>query len=258
MDERNTELPRVPEKFGSEAEMCSVFIGVARNMGLKVYSEVDGVDLVVVYTEEFLNMFRAENPYFPLERGPYVGEQLGLEAKNRGGMDVLAQIVDRKRRSRVRGPKYWGVLVPDKVAMSTSFRVVSEELGIHVASLHSNPVLGNADAMIPRPFVRRHNYSRSLWLPEVEIDVGAGSSSPRTVSKWKVGAVKLCLLAEKRGYLLTKDFLDHGIAKTTWYANKWIRRVGSQGRKAVYELRLDKKPPHILYPEVAEALREVS
>lgn len=258
MSSYDVSIPAKPRKFDTEAELCSVFIDVARSQGLKVYSEAGGIDLVVVYTEEFLEHYRSRFPYFRADRGPYIGEQLAIEAKMRGGLDVLNQVISRRQRSYKAGPTYWGVLVPPKQARNHSFRGVASELGIHVSTLSPDDARHTVHELMPARWIRRHNYSKPIWLPDVEIDVGAGSSSPRTVSRWKVGAVKLCLLAKKQGYLLRKDFKDHGISMTLWYARKWIRRTGSQGRLAVYELCEENQPPHILYPDVAEALDEVS
>lgn len=216
----------MPER---EAELCERFAAAARDQGWDVFPEVAGWDVVLVWNRP------------AIYQGPAPGDQLALEAKMRAGVDALAQA---HQRSRWSGPDFRGVLVPDA---TRDFRHVARELRLHVFDLrHCGPW---------KPAERKHrswdrwersrtklevqgdlrwNRDRRLWLPPVPLQGAGGAPSPRQLTRWRVGALRLCALLRSRGWITSEDFKREKINPSRWPAVGWLVGEGKIGKLTRY------------------------
>ena len=71
-------------------------------------------------------------------------------------------------------------------------------------------------------------------MPPIKSSCKAGSPSPRSLTRWRFDALRLCILLEDQGFLSGKDFNRLGINKQSWLQQKWIKRDGNIGRFARY------------------------
>lgn len=228
--------------FKSEHELCSFFTEGARAQGWLVYPETAGFDLLLVATDKV--------------GGPRVkeGDQVGIEAKMRGNVTVLRQALPGNRGGTA--PHFFAVLVP---TATWDFRQVAQRLGIAVLETWRKDVYGSGRRIMPKLALRLSTYYRyegcdPCWTPGVQIDVSAGVSSPKSITPWKIAAVKLCLRAKRYGTITSEDFREAGISSAVFKKNGWVRAVGKVGRLLTYAIQDDAAPPHILYPEIAAAI----
>jgi hypothetical protein len=208
-----------------------------------VYPETADFDILLQATELSLSRGSKLQP----------GDQIGIQAKLRANLDVLAQALPKSSRNR--GPTHYAVLVP---RMSASFREVAQRLGITVLwptgtrSLQEQLRGSFRDSGV--------THSAPCWVPDVEISTPEGVASPRSITPWKVSAVKLILLGQLQGYLLGTDFVKHGVHMQLWLRSKWVVAKGwakhENRRVKYYELTDAGGSPHLRYPEVYKALVE--
>lgn len=217
----------------TEIELCAEFMAWARERGHRCYPEWGGFDILVV-TSCF-------------------GLQIGIEAKLRANVKVLAQALEPQGNRP--GPEFHAVLVPKA---TPDFKIVARQLRIYtidwsvMPSRRQLPHITGTDAL-------RWNHRRRLDLPPVEeLAAAAGASSPVRLTEWKITAMKLWLRLESKGYLTSKDSKALGINMSTW-VGRWIKWDGTkEGRLHRY---VAKEPhphdprPDQLHPEVAEVLR---
>lgn len=192
----------IPE---SEVHLCEKFIELVRDEGYIVYPEVSDWDIVLVNSD---------------------GIQIGVQAKMRPNIYVLYQAIRRK----INGPAYRAVLVGRS---DYDFKYVAKNLGLDVYSpftLRYRRKTRGIDTRIVRLERMKKWGSKPLWLPPVPSHQKAGSPSPRTLTKWRVKAIQLCLLLEEQGYLTGQDFIKAGITQTIWLREGWLQRDGKVGR----------------------------
>lgn len=226
----------------TEMELCAEFMAWARGEGHRCYPEWAGWDILVETSD---------------------GLQVGVEAKLRANIDVLAQAL-RPLETR-RGPLYHAVLVP--MARNGSFHTVARELRIwvidwHVHCLRSARHRRTLPNRLTGSFAMRWSHRGSHVAPPVEeLNQPAGVPSPSGLSHWKIQAIKLCLRLETKGYVTTRDFKEFGISAGSTWINRWIKWDGTKDgrfhRYVAMEEPLDTRPDQ-LHPEVAEALRAES
>jgi len=228
--------------FASETELCVEFAEYAKTLGWRVYPETSGFDLLLVAAPEVKTV------------GARPGEQIGVQAKLTVNMHLFAQAIPNARANA--GPNFFAVLVP---SADTDCFAVARRLGVVVftAAMYrkwSDPPWQKKLGGLEHLIARHHVFDAPAWTPEVEIWTPPGVKSPSIITPWKIDAVKLCLLGEKKGFLTTVDFIEHGISTTLWVARKWIVDTGDKiGKRKKY--RLGEVTPHLLWPEITEALR---
>lgn len=154
------------------------------------------------------------------------------------------------------GPDFYAVLVPRE---EDAFACVARRLKI-------TPIYGEAlgYSSFSFSFLRWHRFQpkKRLWVPECQVEgMRGGESGPKQITKWKIDAIKLCLIGVKRGYLTGKDFKDFGFSMTRWRTNRWIHvaaeKVQHEGRMVnKYLLVLENNPPHLKFPEITESLKK--
>lgn len=237
--------PRFVNPFASEAELCQHFVEGVRSQGWLVYPETSGFDLLLVATTQAVG------------GSIELGDQVGVEAKMRDNIKVLYQASPAERRYHDSSPHFFATLTP---RCSPEFRAIARTLGVVTFTCTHNTYRGTTKK-VPELRTQLQAYYRFVgadpcWTPGVHIEMDAGTSSPRSITPWKIGAVKLCLRALRFGTVTANDFRELGISSTVFRQKGWIIPAGKAGRMLKYCLDPDALPPHLLYPEVTAALKK--
>lgn len=217
--------PPLKANFQTEAELCATFIGQLPK-GWTAYPETAGFDIVLVRDAD--------------------GVQIGVEAKLSLNAKVLLQVVEHyDGYSQGRGPDFGAALVPYGRA-GAEMSALARRLQVTVIEMKSkeayitlrNPSYGGFR------FIDRHVKKfepdlpalddrwcrfwfdqmpmQPLDLPEYVPDVAAGASGPSQLSEWKIKAIKLCILLERRGYVTIADFSHLHLHRQRWLQNRWL------------------------------------
>lgn len=232
---------RFKNPYKLESELCDILIKHAKQNGWRIFPETSGWDILLVKDI-----------------------QIGIQAKLKDNIDVLSQAIEGKQSININAkwinaaPHIRAVLVP---RASREFRNVATGLGILVVEglISRRDISGKKywakEIKGLDKFDKRHlTYpSKLCWIPDIEINVPAGVKSPRSITEWKVKAVKLCLKLNKKGYLTSKDFQDEKMSITIWKI-KWLLASDKKDGKLIQYI---KKPnavlPDGLYPEITMA-----
>lgn len=184
-----------------------------------IYHETGGYDLMLVEDQ--------------------TGVQVGIEAKKVLNLKVINQVLPH-RYSRS-GPDYRAVLVP-RQGMPPDLHAICEHIGIVVLSVYD--MNGGAEAHYAyskRPYVpmwrvttelpderSEWDFGTSHWqswlpvervkLPEYVPDVVGGKPAPVALTDWKIRAIKLLIVLERRGHVTRADMNALKISPTRWTA----------------------------------------
>ncbi len=191
--------------FSSEAAMVEEWLRQLRAANRRisdwtVYPETGGWDLLLAHRD---------------------GYQLGIEAKLSLNAKVIDQALDKASSYwPSAGPDYRGVLVPDGKVQGHMGRIATA-LGIRIIPVH-----------VRKPGVIHHinlpdeHNSWPEWpcwcpaervaLPDYVPDVAAGCAAPVMLTPWKVKAIKLMILLERRGFVTRADMKVLQISPTRW------------------------------------------
>lgn len=209
-----------PKPFATEVDLCKAFLSALPTEWTS-YAETSGWDLLLVRKTD--------------------GLQVGIEAKLKLNTQVVSQVLEEYGRDADRpGPDHRAVLVPsgehgfERIAAYIGFTI------IHVSAAQPpyrrkpdfNPSLPG-DYSVDRWHdwmpVKRHE------LPEYVPDVAAGASAPVQLTHWKIQALKLLVLADRRGFITRHDFRHLGIDHRRWIsAEGWLRPTDVRGRYVVH------------------------
>jgi len=207
--------------FETEAAMCACFLRAIPDTWT-AYAETAGWDILLVRKRD--------------------GFQVGIQAKLRLNTSVFTQAIEYGHQATRPGPDCRAVMVP--WGDTSGWREIAAYIGSKnikdrdvTQSKHStiswNPVF---EPTLPddnkffwsEPWhellpVKRHE------LPEFVPDVAAGASAPVQLTKWKIAAIKLDVLLERRGFITRKDFKDVGIDHRRWVTPgfEWIISDGA-------------------------------
>lgn len=221
--------------FGSESELVQTLIDAARAAGYQAHPELGSWDTVIACRE--------------------TGDQIGVHGKLCPSVAVLAQALTDESGP---GPDIHAVLVP---VASRDFRAVAGHLGLHVFEGVS---LDSLQLPIVFKHAKRWGHPIREWAPEFEINTPAGVPSPRRMTKWKVHAVRLSLLARSKGFVTTADMHELGQHPQWWVSKEngqiLVPRLDETGKKrrGEYVLRdsTSQLVPHFRWPEITSALEE--
>ena len=199
--------------FASEAELCARFISKIGDEWV-AYPETQGWDILLVRKAD--------------------GFQIGIQAKLAFNVHVLNQTIESSyANADAAGPDCRAILVPEnKGGLGT----LAAYVGITVIAVRSPPSHGYMDHYAFEP---RLPNKKDLWsgdkywhewcptkrhkLPEYVPDVAAGASAPTQLTDWKIKAIKIAVLLEKRGHVTRSDFKAIGIDHRRWLApNNWL------------------------------------
>lgn len=210
---------------GSEADLCDWLIEREATRGWVAYPEHAGWDVLMVRERD--------------------GFQVGVQAKLRANCEVIAQAADGMARSK--RPDVAAVLVPD--ASHAFVRVARLCGGIKV--LHwSSPHRYDFNFLDERLHSATGSPGTRHELPPFVPAVRAGSPAPTPLTKWKLAALRLCLLLDRQGYVTTEDIKRLGMSPTRWL--DLLRMDGYvPGRRLHRLVRGDKLLPDQQYPELA-------
>ena len=230
------------KKYASEAALCAEFVALARAHGFRVYAETSGFDLLLVAG--------------PSCAGFKEHDQIGVHAKLSPNVVVLGQALPQAAR-RV-SPHYYVALVP-----WAHSRFLDVARALRIVTITGDKL--HEDFSFSRVRWFRHEPTKLCWVPECEVPgMLAGIPAPQQLTRWKMLAIKLCLLCEERGFLMRRDFDAAGVSMTRWLKQGWLeprdvesplRRRGNRVAQS-YVLVPERLPPHLKHPEVADVLRK--
>lgn len=227
------------QSFASEAELVAAFIGAIEQTNTRVADKPDSPRHWIVYPET------AGYDLILVQRA--TGVQVAIEAKLTLNLNVLNQILPGRHdigwTRPSQGPDYRAVLVP-MGGTATGLSSIAGLLGItvlNVRNINHDPYLGDTapwPGYKPRPpewMIRpdlpdetndqQHLYG-DYWhpwcpeercpLPEYIPDVVAGIPSPIILSPWKIQAIKLAIILERRGWVTRADMRHLKLSPTIW------------------------------------------
>lgn len=185
--------------FKTESALCVAFATVATAAGWTVYNETEGWDQLLVNAG---------------------GEQIGVHAKLRANVEVVAQAL------RGSDTPLYGAADP-----APDWRLVL--VGIESRPLHD--VCRFCKLILVFPGYRGDVFfpddqylERTRWpvttrhpLPKYLPDVPAGVPSPVQLTAWKISAIRLCCILRSRGVLTSKDFKAEGVDYRRWIG-RWL------------------------------------
>ncbi len=228
-------MPGVPF---TERHLCDRLRAAAGRLGWVAYPEVSGWDVLLVME---------------------TGEQIGVQAKLRASLEVLAQAVKTPERSP--GPDMRAVLVVpgrgrdgavvwgamrDFMRVAEAARVLvwtpGDLTGTPLADRHMLEAVRDAP---------RWNRTARCWLPPLT-DLPAGVPNPRTISRWRCNAARLCV--ELRGGLRIThaQFIERDVGHMSSWRRYLVRVPGS--RPALYGAPDPTNLPDVKFPHVHAAL----
>ena len=230
--------------FDNEAHLCRVF---NENLPAEwiAYNETAGFDILLVRKTD--------------------GAQVGIEAKMTLNAKVLLQASSGIYSSLYKGkraPDFRAALVPHGSASHEMIQI-AKMLGITVIQC-----MGSKETFIENE-VRRYGESYRKWaiaaadrqamfspslpeeihswmkdwhdfcpaercpVPDYIPDVSAGRPSPSSLSSWKIAAIKILILMQRRGHVLSSDFDLYGVSKQRWLVMEWIKPMVTEDGKRV-------------------------
>lgn len=199
--------------FDREADLCTAFIASLPD-GWTAYPETWGWDILLSRDED--------------------GFQIGVEAKLRLNPKVLEQSLENPwyLTASSSGPDCRAVLVGH---VNAGLQRIAAYIGIVVVHFHGTELkngIRKAYAFSPTlPFTEYDDGSWWEWcpaerlaLPDYVPDTCAGNPAPVSLTPWKVKAIKLLILLDRRGYVTRADFRHFQLATTLWTnrTNGWL------------------------------------
>lgn len=198
--------------FATEVDLCSRFIA-GLDKGWTSYAETAGWDILLVRNDD--------------------GFQVGIEAKLKLNLQVVNQAIeDSIYWVDHAGPDCRAVLVPDTEG---GFERIAAYIGITIIRVRP-PYERGVSGPVFTPYLpkTKETWNRPEWhewcptkrheLPEYVPDVPAGASAPLQLTSWKIAAMKIAIILERRGYVTRSDFKTIGIDHRRWLTpTGWLR-----------------------------------
>lgn len=204
--------------FAKEVDLCAAFIAAIPE-GWTAYPETGGFDILLVRGAD--------------------GMQIGVEAKLKLNAKVIAQAAESGTYYRVDGmnPDCRAVLVP--YGVGSELATVCNLIGITVIRMrHGSEARYYRSRFYPELPGKNDDWqddwferypSRRISLPDWVPDVVAGASAPVALTTWKIGAIKLAITLQRRGYLTRHDFAHFKISMSRWTQQGWLVKDGQGG-----------------------------
>lgn len=154
------------------------------------------------------------------------GIQIGVEAKLSLNPKVLEQALPNRWGDEV-GPDYRAVLVPDG-GLQNHMIEIARHLGIAILRVGAYYSSRGGPPWQFQPSLPDESHSWGLkdwpnWcpaerctLPDYVPDVSGGHAAPVKLSLWKIKAIKLLIILERRGYVTRADMRALEISPTRW------------------------------------------
>lgn len=241
------------ERFKAEADMVDVFCQCIRKRNenqrqgspWKIYPETADFDILLV------------------QEG--TGVQIGIEAKLQLNPLVLNQVLPGRDREEFCGPDYRAVLVPTRATTPQGLGNLARRCGVQVMTVYNQlydlsgrsppiwsfrPDLPDEESQWSLGYDRWQSWlpAERCPLPEYIPDVRAGCPSPVKLTAWKIKAIKLMILLERRGFVTRKDmkalelsptrFTDpyNGILASDRAAGGYVRHAGTPDMRRQHPL----------------------
>jgi len=186
-----------------------------------IYHETGGYDLVLVEDQ--------------------TGVQIAIEAKLALNLKVINQVLPD--RYSLRGADYRAVLIPQG-GFQRELGAICGQIGINVLTVYDmrggnnwlddrgrkhKPEWNVAEQL---PDERsEYDFSTENWhpwlpierirLPEYVPDVSGGKASPVALTEWKIRAIKLLIVLDRRGHVTRADMKALNISPTRWTASSF-------------------------------------
>ena len=204
--------------FATEAELVEAFCAAVATWNANpnratakwtIYPETAGWDLLLV---------------------DEAGVQIGVEAKLALNAKVICQALPVATWADAEGPDYRVVLVPSRscqlhmhpIARAVGLTIIEvskSAISYDLARVRINPS-GLPDEHSGFDWDLRHWFSwlptRRCRLPDYVPDVIGGKPSPVALTEWKIKAIKLVVLLDRRGFVTRHDMKLLGISPTRW------------------------------------------
>lgn len=244
--------------------MLSAFAEHATAIGFRCVPEYGGHDLILVAGSDLLdpyeNMSRNAIPH-----GVEPGDVIAIEGKLHATPTLLRQALPPHRRMyNTEKPApcadFYAVVVP---RYDGEFETVAQALDIGVVVMAPDRERDDnyGKSVIPAALDRwtMHDSYRVTGHPRIDVTglnvkMRPGLPSPRSLSPWKIAAVRLCLLGQQRE-LQRADFAGTPVRLRTFSDRGWITLVRREGRHGVYALADVAGRPDLHYPEITAAIR---
>jgi hypothetical protein len=246
--------------YKKEVDLCNDFIFWSKMYGYKVYPECGGWDMLLVKN----------------------GVQIGVQAKLKANMKVLAQALDGvcERKLKV-SPHYRVVLVASKP--SSDFIKLAKACRIIIISFFGNiskhyclryndikAINYNYEfkSFIGSARYYRYAAKKRVKLPLFVADIKAGVPSPRNVSDWKILCIKAERLCIKQGYITSRDVktlmseiedcnVRNANTVLQYFFTPSIDKCVINGRKLIkYVLNKHIQSPSVQYDYIAECIND--
>lgn len=198
-----------PRAFSTEAELVAAFCECLDRKWWRTnpshapkwvqYHETAGWDLLLAHPES--------------------GEQVGIEAKLTLNAKVLDQALPGRWADDA-GPDYRAVLVPED-GLQNHFANLAKHLGIVVITMRRKNGRFDYGPSLPDGEWSRRDWphwcpARRCKLPDYIPDVTGGHAAPVALTEWKIKAIKLLILLDRRGFVTRKDMKALSISPTRW------------------------------------------
>lgn len=204
--------------FATEAALCAAFIKRIDDKWI-VYAETCSWDILLVRRLD--------------------GFQIGFQAKLKLNADVVSQALEDDAswiafdRGRA-GPDCRAILIPGDIQNAHAFDKICAYIGVTIIRV-SKGRYGRmeADFSPDLPTDPKYPYGAREWyemapakrhdLPAYVPDVAAGAPSPLQLTDWKIKAIKIAVLLDRRGRVSRKDFSFLKLDHRRWVTTGWIR-----------------------------------
>jgi len=198
----NWVLTMAKASFPSEADMIAEFLrNLERlNRGVwTVYPETGDWDLLLVHRDGF---------------------QVGLEAKLTLNAKVIEQALDGQHSTyATHGPDYRGVIVPAG-GLQHHLEKICAAIGIGICRVRAPESGHYYSSGLPDEggFANWPNWcpTQRIPIPDYVPDVAAGHPAPVKLTEWKIRAIRLMIILERRGYVTRQDMKAIKISPSRW------------------------------------------
>lgn len=195
--------PKSPETPKSEEELCGLFTEHATASGWTVYPECEDWDMLLVKDKT----------------------QIGVQAKLRQNWEVLWQAL-RQLRINKSGPNAAAILVPEA---HHRFHDLCRMSRLLCFAPYRTGRFGRSFWPLPDQISRDYLWSfpEPVWTPPAVPQLPAGVPSPKSLTQWRVKAIRMCRQLRRKGFVTTRTFKLLGMSPSTW-VNRWIIASGEK------------------------------
>lgn len=214
-------------KYANEAAMCDAYMRWVKEWGWTPYPETGDYDILLAHPS---------------------GVQIGIEAKQSLNPHVVCQAAE-SLWGHGYGPDFRAVLVPEggtagleELAQRLNISVIrcKKEVPADYEKKRYESSTEFFSVALPQIPGHMHWLSDRDWfdlcpakkidLPDYVPDTKAGDAAPLKLTHWKIQAIKLVIVLEKRGYVTAADFRMLKIHPSRWQQGGWLTKGELRGQ----------------------------